>query len=382
MNQFLTDEQRLVQQTARKIAETVLAPRAKELDEKLEFPREGLKALAEKGFMGMAIPPPLGGAGMDSVSFVAAVEEIAKACASTALVLVTHTAASFGILMAGTEEQKRRYLPALGAGKTLGLLAATEPTSGADTLAVGMMARREGDGFKVNGSKIFITNADEADVNLILLRTEACKTPADFSLLIVEKGSQGLSFGQVDRRMGMNGVSSREIVFQDCKVPASNLLGEEGKALMTAMGMAGLGVLGAAAISVGLAQASLDASIRYSKERTVRGQSLASHQSIQQMVADMSTSIGAARSFLYTAAMERDRGLRGPPLNAFGAKLFASRMALEVTDVALQIHGGHGYTKELPVERYYRDARGLTLHFSPTELLKEAIGQMILGLMP
>lgn len=382
MDLSLTPEQKLIQQTANRLATEVLAVRAAELDSTCGFPTENLRKLAEAGLLGMLIPPAFGGGGGDALSFVLATEELAKACASTALVYVTHIATAFGILIGGTPEQKAKYLPAMANGDKLGALAVTEPNSGANSLAVEASAEPQAEYYLLNGTKIFITNAGEAALNVVLARTDKTKGPQGLSLFIVDKELPGVSFGKGDVRMGFNGVSSRELVFQDCRVPRGELLGQEGGGAMLAMGVGGLSTLGAAAISVGLAQAALTASINHAKERKIMGQPIGASQAIQFLISEMCTSVDAARALLNSAVYVRDTSPPGLAVASFRAKLYASEMAIEVTNKALQVHGGHGYSRELPVERYYRDARGLTLHFSTTELIKELLGKITLGLFP
>lgn len=382
MDLSLKPEQKLIQETAGRIAAEVLAPRAAELDSSNGFPTENLKKLAETGLMGLVLPPALGGGGADTLSFVLATEELAKACASTALIYVTHLAASFGILIAGTPEQKAKYLPAMARGEKLAAMAVTEANSGANAMAVEAFAESQPGCYLLNGAKVFITSAGEAAVNLVMARTSKAPGPQSLSMFIVDKDLPGVSFGRKTVRMGFNGVSCREIVFQDCKVPRENLLGQEGGGFMVAMGIGGLGALGAAAMSVGLAQAALTASVNYAKERKILGQPLGANQAIQFLISEMSTSVDAARALLHWAVYVRDTSPPGPAVAAMKAKLFASEMAIEVTNKALQVHGGNGYTREMPLERYYRDARGLTLHFSTTELLKDLLAKMALGMFP
>lgn len=381
---MVTDtEQKQIQQLARDIAKAELAPRASDVDKNFTFPTEGLQHLARAGLMGLTTPPPLGGSATDSISLVTTIEEIAKACASTALVFVTHLTACMGILVGGKDQVKQKYLPALAKGEKLGAFAATEPGCGANVFALQTSARRHDNGtYVVQGSKVFITSGSEAEVYLVVVRTSPAPGPAGLSLLLIEKGTPGFTFGRKDQRLGMNGTSSSEMFFDDCMVPVENLLGQEGGYMAVGMPMMGLALLGAAAIAVGLAQASLEASIEHAKSRTVSGQPLGIYQGVQFLISDMSAQVQAARCLLHEAAQARDRGPSPLPLLPFQAKLFATEMALDVTSKALQIHGGQGYTRTLPVERYFRDARGLTLHFSPSEMLKETLGKMLLGMFP
>ena len=377
----LNSDQQMLRQTLRQIAQKELAPRAANIDRTSAFPAEGLAKLAASGVLGLTLPAAVGGGGANSVSFVLAVEEVAKACASTALVFVTHAVASLGVLIGGQEPLKRRYLPALARGEKLAAFAATEAGSGANPVAIQTSARKQDDRYVVNGSKVFITSGGEADLYLTVVRTSDAPGPAGLSLLAVEKDSPGLSMGRKDDRMGLNGSSPREIVFQDCAVPVENLLGAEGGFMPLGMAMGGLGALGAAAMALGLSQAALEASISHARSRVVLKQPIGAYQGIQFLVSEMGAAVDAMRAHVYYAAFVRDT-TPPPHLDVFKAKLFATETALEVIDKGLQVHGGQGYTKDLPLERYYRDARGLTLHFSPSETLKETIGKFLLGLMP
>ncbi len=378
----MREEQKQIQQLARDIAVTDLAPQATALDRECGFPTAGLRRLADAGLMGMVVPLPLGGSGGDTVSFVAAVEEIAKACANTDLVLVTHLAVCMGILASGSDQIKSRLLSPLAKGEKLGAFAATEAGSGANVFAAETSARRDDGTYVINGSKIFVTSGAEADVYIVAARTSPAPGPAGLSLILVERDTPGLTIGRVEQRLGMNGTSSSELFFDECTVPEENLLGQEGGYMQAAMPVLGVALLGAGSISVGLARAALEASINHAKSRTVGGQPIGAHQGVQFLMSEMSCQVEAAQALLFEAAHSRDEGQAGPPILPLETKLFATEMAVDVTNKALQVHGGHGYTRELPLERYLRDARGLTLHFLPSEMLKETLGMMLLGMSP
>ena len=378
----LTNEQKMIQETAHKIAQQELAPRAVEVDRERAFPADGLQQLARAGLLGMTVPEAMGGGGADALSFVLAVEGIAQGCASTALLFLTHGVVARALAAAGSDEQKSRFLPAMIRGERLGALAATEPDAGANPLAIAMKAKADGDDFVVNGSKVFITAAEEAEVYLVVLRTDQAKTHADLTALIIEKGTPGFSFGKKDEGMGLRGISWGELVFEDCRVPRTNLLGAENGYLGLAMSFAGLAMVGTAAISLGIAQASVDAAIAHAKTRTIAGQPIGHYQGIQFVVAEMSTVLAAARALTYSAARQLDGPQPVSPIPLYMVKLYATEMAIDVTHKALQVHGGSGYSRELPLERYYRDARGLTLHFTPSEMLKGMLGRMLMGMPP
>ncbi len=378
----LGPEQKQIQIAVRDISRKEILPRAAALDKDYAFPRHGLKLLADSGIMGMMLPPNFGGGGADTVSFVAAVEEIARACANTALVFVTHAAACTGILVAGQPAVKEQYLPLMARGDKLGAFAATEPGCGANVFAAASSAKRQGEHYLLNGSKVFVTSGGEADVYLVALRTSNSPGPAGLSMIMVDKGTPGLTFGRKDVRLGMNGVSSSELFFDSCLAPAVNLLGQEGGYMGVGIPIAGLALIGAGALAVGLAQASLEASMEYVKGRVIAGQPLAAYQGLQFMISEMASTVEAARALVYEAARTRDRKDSSLFVAALKAKLFATEMAIDVTNKALQLHGGQGYTRELPIERYFRDARGLSLHFTPSEMLKDTLGKMLLGMMP
>jgi alkylation response protein AidB-like acyl-CoA dehydrogenase len=382
MNMNFTDEQKIIQETARKIAQQELAPKAAEVDRDQAFPVDGLQQLAKAGFLGMVVPEALGGGGTDTLSFVLGVEAIAQGCASTALLFLTHNVVSRALAAAGSDDQKSRFLPALIRGERLGAVAATEPDAGSNTLAIATKAKAEGDDFVVNGTKAFITAAEEAEVYLVVLRTGQAKTPVDLSALIIEKGTPGFSFGKKDEGMGLRGISWGELVFEDCRVPKVNLLGAENGYLGVAMSFAGLAMVGAAATSLGIAQGSVEATIAHAKTRVIADQPIGNYQGIQFLVAEMNTILAAARALTYSAARQLDRPQPASPIPLYMAKLYATETAIEVTHKALQVHGGSGYSRELPLERYYRDARGLTLHFTPSEMLKGMMGKMLMGMPP
>lgn len=380
MDLSLSRDQELVRETVRKIAQKELAPRAAEVDKTCSFVWGGLKKLKEADILGLAIPSKYEGMGFDVFSFVLATEEIAKACASTALSFASHSICSRSISSFGNEAQKRKYLPGMAKGERIGAFCVHEPNCGSNALALETKAVLEGNSYIINGSKIFITNAQQAQVYAVLVRTDPSKDSQGLSMLILEKDTKGFSFGKQEERMGLNGTSSREIFFQDCRVPKENLLGNEGEGLkVVAEAIIGFGFFGAAAISLGLAQAALDASIKHAKERVIAGTPIGANQLIQALITEMSLGVDSTRAFLYSTASKKDTNQPSPIVDVLKVKLYASEMAIDVTNRALQVHGGHGYCKDFSVERYYRDARGLTLHFKTTELLKAEIGKTLIG---
>jgi len=378
----LSEEQKMIQETASKIAQQELAPRAADVDRAKIFPKDGLQKLAEAGFLGITVPAAVGGGGADTLSLVLVAEAIAKGCSSTALVFVTHAVVARALAIVGSDEQKNRLLPALISGNRLGAFASTEPTSGSNPFAITTKAVSDGDDFVVNGTKTFITGAEEAEVYLVLLRTDQARSPADLSALIIEKGTPGFSFGKKEDSMGLRGTSDGELIFQDCRVHRTNLLGEENGYLAVMPKFVGMALVGTAGVSLGIAQVAVDAAIEHAKTREIAGQPIGQYQGVQYLIAETSTALAAARALTYSAAQQMDGPLPPSPLPLYMAKLYATEMAIDVTQKAMQVHGGTGYSCELPLERYYRDARGLTLHFTPSEMLKGMLGKMLMGLPP
>ncbi len=378
----LTDAQKKVQTAARELSVKELAPQAARLDKERSFPLDGLNKLGAAGFLGLTVPQALGGRGADHVSFVLATEAIASSCASTALVFLTHSLVVRALSVAGTEEQKKRLLPPMIAGERLGALAVTEAASGSDTLGVATKAVADGDDFIVNGTKSLITGAEQAQVYIVVLRTGSAKTPVDLSAMIIEKGSPGFSFGKKSDFMGLCAVSNGDLVFENCRVPRTNLLGTENGYMGVSPAYASHAMLGMAAISLGIAQAAVDAATEHAKTRQNGEQPISSYQGIQFLIAEMTTALAASRALTYSAAEQLDSQQPPSPLPLYMAKLDATEMAIDAANKALQVHGGTGYSRKLPLERYYRDARGLTLHFSNSEKLKGMLGKMLMGLPP
>ena len=380
MDLSFSTEQLQIQKLARELAQKELAPKAAEIDRTSAFPRDSLKKLAGVGLMGIGIPKDFGGSKSDSVSYVLAVEELAKACASTTIILTTHVEASSAIVVGGSEDTKKQYLPTLAKGEKLGSFASTEPGSGSNVFNVEMSAKADSDHYLVNGTKSFITNGEEADIYVTVVRTNPEQPgPMGQSMLLIEKGSPGFSFGTKYERMGFHGVSPRDLIFEDCRVPKANLLGPEGGFMMIMGTMSRGMMLGASAISLGIAQIATETSTKYAKERLQPTQPLTAHQVVKFMLVDMSTAVDAARALTYRAAVALDSAAPGATLDCYKAKIFTTEIAVDVTNKALQIHGGTGYCCDLPIERYYRDARGVTIHAQPTEALKDLTAMFLLA---
>ncbi len=366
---------------ARRIARERIAPTAGERDRNGAFPRETIEVLGDAGLLGIVVSEKYGGADGTRAAFALLAAELGRVCASTALVAVSHIIAEKAIEAAATDLVKDKWLPQMTAGRALGAFAVHEANSGSNAGAITTTATNKGDEYVVNGSKFFITSAGEADVYLVLVRTDPEKGPQRMSALLIEKDTQGLSFGQPEDKMGLRGSSSREMFFNDCRVPAANLVGIEGGGLQViGQNVIGWGFFGAAGISVGIALAAVDLAVRHAKERTIAGQPIGVHQAVQSLIADMIVQSEAAETLLAACASKADASPGSATLNGFKAKLFASESAVEITNRAIQVMGGHGYCRDYIVERLFRDARGLTLHFKTSEWLRQDVAKTALGL--
>ena len=374
----LTDEQQLIRDAVREFAAAEVAPIAAELDRDHRFPYELLPRLADMNLMGMPYPEKEGGAGADYVSYVIAVEELSRACASTGIILSAHTSlATWPIFKFGTEAQKERYLHDMASGRRLGAFALTEPAAGTDAAAGTATATQHADGYALNGSKMFITNAPYAEVYIAFAKTDPERGARGMSAFIVEKDTPGFSVGEAEHKLGIRGSSTPPVYFSDCRVPKEALLGGEGDGFKIAMQTLDGGRIGVSAQALGIAQAALDASVAYAKERVQFGKPIATLQAIQWMIADMATEIDAARLLVYRAASCVDNGR---PYSTEGAmaKLFASETATRVAGKAIQIHGGYGYTESYPVERNYRDAKITELYEGTSEVQRMVIARSTL----
>jgi butyryl-CoA dehydrogenase len=374
----LTDEQQLIRDAVREFAEAEVAPIAGELDRDHRFPDELLPRMAELNIMGMPFPEKCGGAGADETSYVLAVEEISRACASTGCILSAHTSlATWPVFKFGTDAQKDRYLADMASGRRLGAFALTEPGAGTDAGSGTCTATLHGDEYALNGSKIFITNAPFAEVYIVFAKTDPERGTRGMSAFIVEKDTPGFSVGEAEHKLGIRGSSTPPLYFSDCRVPRDALLGKEGDGFKVAMQTLDGGRIGIAAQALGIAQAALDASVAYAKERVQFGKPIAANQAIQWMIADMGTAVDAARLLVYRAAWCVDTG-RDYGTEGAMAKLFASEAATRVADRAIQIHGGYGYTESYPVERNYRDAKITEIYEGTSEVQRMVIARSYL----
>ena len=372
---FLAEEHHQVRETAAKFADEVVAPRAAALDRSGEFPHDTFRQMAELGFLGLPWPETYGGAGLDTRSYILAVEEISRACASTGISLAAHVSLGTGpIFYAGNEEQKRRFVPRLASGEILGAFGLTEPHAGSDASATQTTAVREGGHYRVNGTKIYITNGSVAGSVVITARTEKGAGAKGISALIVEKGTPGFKVGKKEDKMGLRGSDTVELHFEDCRVPVENLIGQEGVGFREFMKTLDSGRIGIGAMSLGIARAAYRAAVAYAKERQQFGRPIAEFQLVQEMLSDMRVRIESARLLVYHAAWLKDHD-RPFAIEAAMAKLHASETAVFCADRSVQIHGGMGYMRELPVERYYRDAKLMEIGEGTSQIQKIVIAR-------
>ncbi len=378
MNFELSETQKMTRETARQFAVDELAPTAEERDAKEEFPHEAIKKLGELGFMGMMVPEQHGGAGLDTVSYALAMEEISRVDASVGVIMsVNNSLVCYGIEAYGTEEQKQKYLVPLAQGKLLGAFALSEPEAGSDATNQHTLAVRDGDFYILNGIKNWITNGYNADVVLVMAATDPSKGAHGISTFIVEKGMPGFAPGKKERKLGIRSSDTVSLSFQDVRVPAVNRIGDEGFGFRFAMKTLDGGRIGIAAQALGIAQACLDASIKYSKERKAFDRPIAELQAIQFKIADMATEIESARLLTLQAAMMKDAGQKFSK-HAAMAKLFTSKTAVRAALEAIQIHGGYGYIREYNVERYLRDAKITEIYEGTSEIQRVVISRDLL----
>ena len=374
----LSEDQRMIREAAREFAEKEIKPIAAKLDEEAEFPAEIVRKLGELGFMGMMVPEEYDGAGMDSVSYAIAVEEISRADASTGVTMsVNNSLVCQPILDFGNEEQKKTHLSELASGVKLGAYSLTEPEAGSDAGNLQATAVPDGDDYVINGTKIFVTNGGAADIVLVFASTDREAGSRGLSAFIIEKGFPGFSVGKKEDKMGIRASLTNELVFEDCRVPKANLLGDEGMGFKIAMKALDGGRIGIASQAVGIAQACLEESVRYSKERKQFGKPISSFQAVQWMLANMATRIEASRLLTYQAAFVKDKGGRFSQ-HAAMAKLLASETAVDAAIDAVQIHGGYGYMKEYAVERLFRDSKITEIYEGTSEIQRLVIAAHLL----
>ena len=376
---LLSEEQQMIQETARRFAEAELMPRAAEIDVTCEYPVENFKKMGDLGFLGLIVPAEYGGTFIDTVSYAIVIEELARACGSTALGVAAHNSLACGpILLMGSEAQKRRYLPELASGQAIGAFCLTEPHAGSDASNTKTTAVLKGDKYVLNGTKIYVTNGGWARYLVATAMTDPSQGSKGISAFIVENDFPGFVIGSKEKKLGLRASGTFEIVFDNCEVPKANLLGSEGGGFRTFMKTLEAGRISIGAFSLGIAQAAMEAAIKFGKDRKQFDTPITEFQATQMKIADMATEIHAARLLIHDAARRKDAG------EEFGryasmAKLFASEMAMRVTDQAIQIHGGYGYCREYHVERFYRDAKLGEIGEGTSEIQRIIIARATLG---
>ncbi len=378
MEYFLTEKQEQIRALARKIALEKVMPVRARLDEASEFPREILQELGKANLSGIFIPEAYGGTGDGCLGLCLAIEEIARVCAGVCTTYAATALGSFPLLVAGSEEQKEKYLPKIASGEALAAFGLTEANAGSDAGAIETSAVSDGDDYVLNGRKQWITNAGEADVYTIFAMTDRSRGSRGATALIVEKDTPGMTFGRKENKMGIRASLQREIFFENCRVPKHNALGREGMGFMVAMKTLDSTRPGIGALSVGLAQGAFDEAIAYARERRQFGNTIASFQAIQHMLADMATHIEAARALVYSTARMVDAGISNVSRESAMAKVFASDMAMRVTTDAVQILGGYGYMKEYPVEKMMRDAKITQIYEGTNQIQRNVIARHLI----
>jgi alkylation response protein AidB-like acyl-CoA dehydrogenase len=376
MKLTFTEEQEMMRKMVRDFAAGEIAPLIEKM-EKGEFPRQLLRKMGELGLMGIPIPQVYGGAEMDFTSYIIAINELSRVSATVGVILSVHTSVGTNpIVYFGTEEQKQKYVPKLAAGEYLGAFCLTEPSAGSDAASLKSRAVRDGDHYVINGSKVFITNGGEADIYVVFAKTDPNLGSKGISAFIVEKNTPGLVIGKDENKMGLHGSRTVQLTFEDMRVPAENLLGQEGEGFKIAMANLDVGRIGIAAQALGIAEAALSAATAYANERIQFGKPIAAQQGIAFKLADMATSVEAAKLLVYRAADLRSRGMKCS-LEASMAKLFATRTAVEVATEAIQVFGGYGYTEDYPVERYFRDAKVTEIYEGTSEIQRIVISKFL-----
>ena len=378
MDYFLTEEQKMIKELARRIAEEKILPVRAEYDEKEQFPWDVVKALAEADLFGVYIPEEYGGMGFGVFELCLAIEELSRICGGIALAYAGTALGTFPILLFGNEQQKKKYLPPIAKGEKIAAFGVTESGAGSDITTLSTTAKKEGDYYILNGTKQWITNGGEAETYVVIVATDKTKGPRGLSAFIVEKGMEGFGFGKKENKLGIRASATRELVFENCKVPAENLLGKEGMGFIITLKNFDASRPGVAAQALGIAQGAFEAAVEYARQRKQFGQPIISFQAVQHILADMATQIEAARALIYQTARTIDAG--GKDFSGYSAmcKLFASDVAMKVTTDAIQIFGGYGYMKEYPVEKMFRDAKITQIYEGTNQMQRNFIANDII----
>jgi len=378
----LTEEQEQLRKEVRAFAEREIGPHVSEWDEKSEFPHAVVKKLGEMGLLGVIFPEALGGAGMGYVEYVLAIEELSRVDGSVGIIVAAHNSLCTNhIMLAGNEEQRKRWIPKLASGQWLGAWGLTEPGSGSDAAGARTTAVKKGDTWVLNGSKTFITNGGHADCAVVLAVTDREKGTKGISAFVVEKGTKGFRPGRKENKLGLRASDTSELIFEDCEIPAENLIGKEGDGFKDAMRVLDGGRISIAALSLGMARGALDAAMKYAQERRQFGKAISEFQAIQFKLADMATQLDAAWLLTMRAAHMKDAGKKVTMESAM-AKLYASEAACRICDEGVQIHGGYGFIKDYPAEKFYRDVRLCPIGEGTSEIQRMVIARELLGSKP
>jgi butyryl-CoA dehydrogenase len=379
LNLELSDEQRMIQQVARDFAEKEVRPIAEAIDREARFPRDTVARMGDLGLMGMTVPEAYGGSGVGTVAYALALAEVARACASHAVVMsVNNSLYCDPVYKHGTEEQKARFLAPFASGRGIGCFALTEPEAGSDASNQSTVGRRDGNDYVLDGRKVFVTNGRESSAALVFAQTDRAAGHRGISAFLIEKGTPGFTVTKTEDKLGIRASDTAEFLFERCRVPAANRLGEAGQGFRIALGALGGGRIGIGAQALGIAVAAYEASVAYARERKSFGVPIGQHQMVQWMLADMATAIEAARLLVLRAAWRKDSGLSFGPEAAM-AKLFASETAMRVTTDAIQVHGGYGFIKEYQVERHFRDAKITQIYEGTSQIQKLVIARHLLA---
>lgn len=378
MNSLLTEKQRIVRRSVRAFCEREILPIAKDIDSEARFPWEVVDKMGKLGYFGIQTPEELGGANMDTVSYAVVIEEISRVCAGLGLCVTVHNSVVVYPLVAfGTDEQKKKWVPPLARGEKIGAFCLTEPNAGSDASGIESTAIRTGDHYVLNANKVMVTNGGVADICLIFTRTDPSAGPRGISVIVAERGTPGFEVGDLEDLSGMRSNPVGSIRLYDCNIPVGNLLGREGQGLKIGLVALDTGRIGIGAQALGIAQGAMEEAVRYAKQRRQFRVPIAKHQAIQMMIADMATQVDAARLLIFRAAQLKDQG-KPFSKEAAMAKLFASETASKVADMAVQIHGGYGYSKSYPVERFYRDARITRIYEGTAEIHRMVIAKNVI----
>ncbi len=378
MDYFLDEEQMMIKELAAQIADEKVVPVRAELDEKEEFPWEIMKILAQSDMFGLFIPEEYGGLGKASLELALAVEELSRACLGVSTTYAANALGTYPILLFGSDEQKKKFLPDIAAGKRLVAFGLTEANAGSDAAGIQTTATLDGDEYVLNGTKQWITNGGEAEIYTIIAITDRAKGPRGASAFVVEKGTPGFSFGKKEKKMGIRASVTSELVFEDCRIPKENILGKQGMGFIVAMKTLDQSRVGVGAQGLGVAQGALDEAIKFARERVQFGKPIISIQAVQHMLANMATEIEAARALIYTVARYIDSGTKDIAKVSAMAKVYATDVGMKVTTDAVQVMGGSGYMREYPVEKMMRDAKILQIYEGTNQIQRNVIGQALI----